>query len=394
MIERPELRDGFALPAALLALIVVGGLVTAGAYAAMVEDRSSSNVDFGQKAFVAAEMGIQYVLGTRTRPYFEAIATIGDSDVIGPEAITVGDVDAQYTVTITRLGPQLFMAESQGEILTGGRYAGAKRRVAELMRIHTTKLPLDRAYTTQAAVRIRGQSFISGEDDHRGNWTECTKTGTQKSVVTNDINTVDVPPGEGGNTGLIGPHEEQPLTLKDFLEFGDMHVEDLIEYANHSFYGDQTFGAELGPAYNGDGTCDGSVGTNWGAPDSDPSDGCHYYWPIIYVDGDLSIASSKKGQGILIVDGNLSISGGFEYNGIVFVYGNIKTSGTGNKVMGSVNILGEGGHSELSTTGVGDSQIHLSTCAIERAHLYNDRFARPMLLSNRSFVDLSGVGVN
>ncbi len=195
MTTRP-MRDGFALPAALLALIVVGGLVTAGAYAAMTEDRSSVNADFGQKAFSAAERGLQDVLGTKTRPYFEdEVGGVGQADTIGPVAITVGDVDAEYTVYVKRLATRLFLVESEGEVLTGGRYAGATRRVGRLMRIHYTYIPLDRAYTTQADVRIRGQSFITGDDSYPAGWTDCTQLATQTGVVTHDLTTIDVPPG-------------------------------------------------------------------------------------------------------------------------------------------------------------------------------------------------------
>lgn len=392
MTKRTALRDGFALPAALLALIVVGGLVTAGAYAAMVEDRSSSNVDFGQKAFIAAERGMQDLLGTRTRPYFEAIGGIGNADVIGPVAITVGDVDAQYTVTVTQIGPQLFMAESEGEILTGGRYAGARRTVAEVMRIHTTQLPLDRAYTTQAEVRIRGQSFVTGEDTYPAVWDDCVPLGTQKGVVSKDTSTIDVPPGGGGNSGIMGDpptEEDADLDYDRFVQYGDMNVEELKVYANLKLAGG-TY-SSIAPEVDDDGRCDASVETNWGDP-YDPSGACHTYWPIIHVAGDMTVSGGGIGQGILIVDGNLSISGNFKFSGIVFIYGNIKASGTGNKVMGSVNILGAAGYSEIGMTGAGNTEIHLSTCAIERAHRYNDRFARPMLLANRSFVDLSGIG--
>lgn len=394
MTTRPGMREGFALPAALLALIVVGGLVTAGAYAAMTEDRSSLNADFGQKAFTAAERGLQDVLGTKTRPYFEEeVGGVGEEDIIGPVAITVGEVDAQYTVSVKRLATRLFLVESEGEVLTGGKYAGATRRLARLMRIHYTYLPNDRAYTTQADVRIRGQSFITGDDSHPTGWTECTQLATQTGVVTNDESTIDVPPGGGGNTGVMGDppsREDAALDSLSFIQYGDMHLDDLKAYANITLPAG-TY-SSVGPEFDDDGRCDSRVETNWGDP-FDTSSACHTYWPIIHVTGDMTLNGGGIGQGILIVDGTLSISGGFEFSGIVFIYGQIKASGTGNKIMGSVNILGSSGYSEIGMTGAGNTEISLSSCAIERAHRYNDRFARPIILAERSFVDLSGIGV-
>ncbi|MDX1674442.1 MAG: hypothetical protein R3314_06595, partial [Longimicrobiales bacterium] len=88
---RFELRDGFALPGALLALLVIAALVTGGAYAAMMEDRSSTSVDVGQRAFRAAERGMQDLMGTKTRPYFEdSVGVVGAVDTLGPVTFQMG----------------------------------------------------------------------------------------------------------------------------------------------------------------------------------------------------------------------------------------------------------------------------------------------------------------
>lgn len=390
---RFEARDGFALPAALLALLVIAALVTGGAYAAMMEDRSSTSVDVGQRAFRAAERGIQDILGTKKRPYFEdSIGAVGTVDTVGPVTFQMGNVSAQYTTYIQRVATRLFMVESEGEILSGGRYAGAKRRLAEVIRIAYTYVPKDRAVSTQDALTVRGNSLVSGDDLVPGGWSDCTDTGTKTGVISSDTNNINVPPGGGPNTGIYGNpryDEDASMDSTSFTQYGDMLLDDLKEMAE-KVYAPGTYNG-MAPVESG-GVCDKSVKDNWGDPQN-TSGACHLYWPIIYGTGDLHL-SSGVGQGILVVEGDLHISGNFEFSGLVFVYGAFTTTGTGNKIDGSVNILGNSGtDSELQITGAGNTEVNLSSCAIERAHRYNDRWARPIPLDHRRFVDLTGLGV-
>ena len=384
-------RDGFGLPAALLAIVVVGALVTGGLYTAMSEDRNSGNAQFGNHAYLAAERGIEDIFGTRTRPYFETIA-IGQADTIGPVALTIDNVQAQYTVVVQRLNTLLFKVESEGEVTSGGRYAGSSRRLAQMMRINYTYVPKDRAYTTQGPIRIRGQSAINGADTVPTNWPECVDMGVQTGVITKDLTMIDVPPG-GGNPALYGnpdKKEDPTLDYESFAEFGDMNVDELKLYADKVLAPNGTY-TSIQPSVTGTGACNKADLLNWGDP-SNAAGVCHYYWPIIYAPGDVHL-SGGRGQGILIVEGQLEVSSNFEFAGIVFIYKNIKATGTGNKIFGTVNILGSE-VSDLGMTGAGNTQIRLSSCAIERAHRYSDRFARPIPLGERKFVDISALGVD
>lgn len=391
MSTRFRTRDGFALPAALLAIVVVGALVTGGLYASMEEDRSSGNVEYGNHALMAAERGLQDLLGTKTRLYFQdTVGIVGTADTLGPVSVDVNGVSARYTLYVQRLHSRLFKVESEGEVLSGGRYAGSKRRVAEMFRIQWSYYPKDRAYTTQAPVRLRGQSMIDGTDMIPTGWTGCSTVGVQAAVVTNDATTIDVPPS-GPNTGLYGSpeyREDATMDSTSFAQHGDLDVEELKTLANHVISPGTYSG--MAPSTTG-GVCNVSDPMNWGDPDNTLG-ACHYYWPILYVPGDLHITTGR-GQGILIVDGNFSISGNVEFKGIVFVYGNITATGTGNKVAGSINLLGNG-TSELGVTGAGNTQVQLSSCAIERALTFNSRYARPIPLGIRKYVDISGLGVN
>ena len=59
-------------------------------------------------------------------------------------------------------------------------------------------------------------------------------------------------------------------------------------------------------------------------------------WPVILVNGDLSLSGSEtNGKGILIVTGNLTMGGSWNHNGIVLV-GGVLTSNGNNAIQGAV----------------------------------------------------------
>ena len=385
-------QAGFALPAALLALVVVGALVTGGVYAAMAEGQASGNMSHGHFAFVAAERGIEDMMGTLDRPYFEDMGAVGTTDVIGPVAIEVGDLDAQYTISIHRLGKFLFKMDSEGEIVSGGRYAGTKREVSQMIKILHVSVPDTVAVTTQGPLRTRGKSGIIGVDSIPTGWTDCEDKGSRTAVLAKESDDIDIK----GQTGLVGTPEkaeDATMDLDSFERYGDMELDDLRAMANYTLSPGGTYNG-MAPTASG-GVCNTTDTNNWGDPNN-PAGACHTYWPIIYAPGDLKL-STGIGQGILIVDGNLQVTGNFEFTGIVFVRGDLKASGTGNKLAGSVNIYGTAVGTELGEStggqGTGNTILRLSSCAIERAYNYNDRFSRPIPLGQRKYVDVSALGV-
>ncbi|MEJ2502755.1 MAG: hypothetical protein P8177_05465 [Gemmatimonadota bacterium] len=394
MTPRPSTHnDGFALPATLLAVVVIGALVTGGLLSAMQADRASANVRIGNLAFLAAERGLEDMMGLKGRVYLEdSVGVAGAAvDTVGPVAVTVEGVSAQYTLYVRRLNQLLYMVESEGEILAAGRYAGSQRRLSEFVRAGYTYFEKDRAVTTHVPLRLRGQSGVRGMDSIPSDWTGCVNTGERTGVVAKDSTALDIKGGGlGGLYGNPPSKEDASLDSLDFIQYGDMLLEDLARYPDISL----PPGTYTGMASNdAGGVCDKSDNLNWGAP-ADTASACHYYWPIIHTTGDLHL-SSGYGQGILIVEGDMVVTGNFEFTGLVFVYGSMRTSGTGNKMVGSVSILGASvNETEIGTTGAGSTNIQLSTCAIERAHRYSERFARPIPLAERKFVDNSGLGLD
>jgi hypothetical protein len=138
--------------------------------------------------------------------------------------------------------------------------------------------------------------------------------------------------------------------------------------------------------------CDVSVDTNWGEP-IDASNDCYPYWPVIWAQGDVHIASHGSGQGIMLVDGDLDITGGFEFYGVVIVKGTLRSTGTGGHISGTVMVY-DGGILSDQTTTSGNSLVQFSNCSIDRATANLPSLSRAFPVINRSWFDLSAIGAS
>ncbi|MEJ2679336.1 MAG: hypothetical protein P8174_09725 [Gemmatimonadota bacterium] len=390
-------RTGFALPAALLALVIVAALVTGGFLAASHEDQVSSSTRYADQAFLVAERGIQNVIGLKRRQFYEdSIGAIGDSVVLGPDTISVGHLLGRHTVTVKRLATRIFFVESEGEVLNGGRYAGAKRKLGQVVRTTNFNFAMDHALKSRTTLELKGASSLSGIDSVPGGWTDCTDIGGKAGGIFADSSSLDIS-GGAATTHLEGTPDtasvpDASMTPESFFEWGDMTYDNLAAMADKVLNGGDTY-SNIGPVSSG-GVCQESVLENWGAPE-DPTDPCAFYYPIIYAPGDVHLSGGMGGQGILLVDGDLYISGGFQFVGVTIVKGALISAGSGNKIAGSVDIWGASSQESVigvASTGVGKTRIKFSSCAIQRAALYNQRLSRAYPLHERSFIDLSGIG--
>jgi hypothetical protein len=387
-------RAGFALPAALLALVIVAALVTGGFLAASHEDQVSNGTRYADQAFMVAERGIQDVLGVKTRQFFEdSIGAVGDSVVLGPDTLAVGHLLARHTVTVKRLDTRIFFVESEGEVLSGGRYSGAKRKLGQVIRTSYFEFAMDHALKSRTTIQFKGSSSLSGVDSIPAGWTDCSDAGSKAGAIAADTATVSFTGSsheEGTPPDTSIPSAE--MTDSSFFDWGDLTYDNLAAVADKVLPNGGVY-SSIGPVSSG-GVCDESVLENWGAP-ADPTDPCAFYYPIIYAQGDVHLTGGAGGQGILLVDGNLTISGGFQFAGVVVVKGALIASGSGNKIAGSVDVWGASDSTSTigeASKGVGKSRLKFSSCAIQRAALYNQKLSRAYPLKQRSFIDLSGIG--
>ena len=414
-------RGGFALPAAVGALVIVGVLVTAGFYMAQQEVRIGTATANSQLAFYLAERGANDVVHNWSASGMLQLSTWDDTTLT--DTLEIGT----WEVRVRRLASRLFLLDATGTVTEGGAlYSGASRRTGLLVRLFSADMYPPAALTTRGGVALKGTANVYGEDAYPPGWSStCTNSLTDKpGVITNDTSLVDYTPGEeAGDTTItcstnkyksggkwvtdetcdtIPPGESTPgditgapplvedTTINDttFLEFGELDWDDLVSMANLDV---TSLGSNIngtGPDSTVSGACVTSTLTNWGNPDN-PNGACGDYFPIIYHGGPLlRIQSGGVGQGILLVDGDLDLRGNFLFNGVIIVQGEFETQGSGNRIVGGVMAS----NAELQEQSlVGGSQVQYSTCAIEQAILGNDGLTRARPLTMRSFVDLSNV---
>lgn len=384
----PRERDGFALPVAVFALVILGVLVTGGFFVARQEHRIGISGDQAATALYMAERGIANVVGDAPFTMFSDLAVWSDTTVV--QSLDEGDVN----VTITRTGNRTFFFESDGTVTRGGSVlGGANRRIGMVGKIFAADLDPPAALTTVDGLRIGGSSEIDGNDDVPGGWDGiCDPAAMEdKPGVLMDDTTAITYDGKSysvdGNPALA---EEDTLTSEDLLMFGDLTWDDLVALADKVLTDlSVTITQPDSVLVNGSYKCN-KIESNWGDP-LNPGAVCGNYFPIIYAPGNLSINSGSAGQGILLVEGDLMLNGGYLFYGPVFVKGTLTTQGTGGHIQGGVVAA----NADIDASKVsGNALVQYSSCTVEQAVLNNPALARIRPLADRSWVDLSSVAVN
>lgn len=399
MMNAHEERQGFALASAVLALVVVGAIVTGGFYAASQEHEVSTSTRHGMNAFYIAENGLQTVLGTWDKDRYEAIepGTTYDTTIVLEDAGASDNREAIADIRIHRFdddnGDHFFFVGSDGRIEIAGEPV-ARRRTGTVVRLMNIPIDQRAAVAARGDVVLKGHAKIHGEDTTPSGWGDCPTPHDKPGVV--------IPPGfdvdtAGKNTTVTG---DPPIVEDEVLEdsttlvtYGDYTYEDLAEMADYTFHiGDEKdVQNQIGPNVQ-DGKCVITDSLNWGDPDH-AGGACDDHYPIIHVEGSrtstFKISGGGEGQGILLVDGNLAITGSFHFNGIVIVRGKLTIKGTGgDSKLNGVVLVNSGviDKNQNSTESKGDVVVRYSSCVVENV-LDGTTAAEP--IDKRSWMDLS-----
>jgi hypothetical protein len=405
-------RDGFALPAAVGAMVIIGVLVTAGFYMAQQEVRIGIASSNAQLAFYLAERGANDVVNDWSASTMLNMSRWSDTTLT--DTLDIG----AWSVTARRLGTRLFYLDATGTVTQGGtQFAGASRRSGLIVRLFSADIAPPGALTTRGPTYLKGTAEVHGEDIYPDGWSSvCTNSLTDKpGIVAQDtadvrwegsdstdvvtcsytglgvskITTCDTTSGGSNISGTPELMQDSLMVDSTFTTFGDMTWDDLVSLADKTVTSLGSIINATGPDSTAGGGCVTATLTNWGNPEGDVASACADYFPIIYHGGpSLRIQSGGTGQGILLVDGGLDLRGGFVFNGVVIVQGSFETQGSGNRILGGV-MASNVDLTEQSL--VGGSQVQYSTCALERAILGNDGLTRARPLTIRIFIDLSSV---
>jgi len=391
MIRSDSREQGFALAATILALVLVGALVTGGFFAASQEQRMGMSKQFSSEAFYYAERGLQDALGAYTRGFLQAqMPAPRDTWYAGKTTITSGGQPVgEYELNFTRLDAQLYFIEAKGTVVEGGRYAGATHSLGVVARSMNVDVPMNGALQVYGGVWIYGHALVDGNDWYPADWSDCSSIGAVAGIVMKDQSTLKGPQGAARIEGDPPVEEDPTLDEASFLKFGDVDFDELKAYADHVF----PHGAKPKPEprLDSNGNCDYSIKTNWGAP-TIPGHACHYYFPIIYAEGDLKLTGGGMGQGILLVEGDLEVAGGVEFFGITIVKGELITNGTGGHLNG-VTLVQGGSVLDMNNALVGgNAVVRFSSCAIQRAIANNPLTSRLKPIAQRGWMDITAAG--
>lgn len=379
MYDPASKRDGFALPVALLAMMVIGAIVTGGFYASSQESRISISTDLGNQAFYVAEYGLEEALGTWNN---EVLSQVGATRVFDPQSVVSGGQQlGTYVVSIRRIGTSMFLVNSEGRVQAGSRQA--TRRVGRIVRTMSPSMPAPTALAIFGGLTVGGNSYIRGNDSGGPG---CTITDTVAGVTAYDSTLVD----DGNKEHITGdPPIDENMTLDTaaLSDFGALQLDDLIASATKVYEAGESENG-MAPITSTDSlgnlSCDTSVRSNWGDPTA--TGPCGDEFPIVHAKGDLHLKTGV-GQGILIVEGNLTASGNFDFYGVIIVKGELQTTGTGNHMEGSVIVQGEG-RLDSESTSLGNSLVQFSRCRVDRAF---NAALRPRPLAARGWMDFTAI---
>ncbi len=378
-------RRGFAMPAAIGALVIMAALVSAGFYMARQELRIGVASNYANMAVNVAQAGSNEVMANWNGYQLGNIPMWGDTTIVDTTDVGI------WTVNITNTNNVIYYLDATGEITQGEAWGGATRNIGIVTRLIYADIDPPGALTTRGKVSVKGSASILGDDAAPTGWgAYCSGVTNKPGVVTNDVSQVST---SGGGEILGTPPAAEDATIVDetFTQFGDLDWDELSDLAQLEGKDLTSAGSNInstGPVLDGSGRCDETVLANWGDPEN-PTDPCGSYFPLMYHPGPtLTIQSGGVGQGILLVDGTLDLRGSFVFYGIIIVQGTFETQGSGNRIVGAVMAS----NLDMDMQGyVGGSTIQYSSCGVQRAILNNASLSRARPLEHRSWIDLSAV---
>jgi hypothetical protein len=381
--DRPNAR-GFALPAAIFALVVVAFLVTAGIHLANQESRIGHSTERAGAAFYVAETGLHTALADWS-------PGVIDPPIWGAEVEMEGDTDqGRWEVRILRVDSLVYKVRSVGSVATRG--GEARRDLALMARLTTLEYFPSGALTIRGGLTASGApKKIEGADEHPPGWSGVC-AGLQDDlpgIVTDDADAVEAspwnPPGAECPQQFSGDpciQEDADRVEQDWDKVNEQWDE-FTALATHVISSVPTGDPTPYTATDEDGNvyCDVAHLYNWGHP-TDLSHVCANHFPLVHATGDIWLEDGAMGQGILMVDGDFYMQGNARFHGIVLV------RGTFHAVSGTPTILGAVMAESVGQFG-GTPNLFYSSCAVDRALKLNSG-TRVRPLAERAWVDITG----
>lgn len=369
---------GMALALSLIAIIVIGALVTGTFFSGRMEMISGRNTVYTAQASEAAEAGLAAAFSPWDRDWNDPLVYLVGVDVPQPTVIITGPTGVvsptkvRYTNTVRRLQGGTYLISSVGQKLDRSGNVVATRMLAKMAKlVPPASVSIDAAVTAKDVVTVAGNSSIDGQDTVPTGWNAgaCGPLDDAAGIRTGETVSIDGNPVVAGDP----PKLENDTTVTDAL-FQDPFYAFLS--ARNTSLTDGNPPATAPTTSGSPAVCNKSNLYNWGEPRRGGGSvtQCQDYFPIVYFGAGTLKLQGGFGQGILLVAGDLWMAGGFEYTGLIIVLGEVKTTGNGNKVTGA--ILSNNFYGDESSFG-GTPTVTYSSCAIAGA-LFGTSFGLPL----------------
>lgn len=353
-------REGMALAMAMFAIVVIGALIAGAFFASNQDFKIGRNSLVAQRAFTAAEFGLNKTMAEWDQSLNLAIK-VGKDTAFN---YTTGD-GAQSTVRITRANDLTYWVVSEGAAGVNTPLE-TRRRTSTVLRLAYPAIKYGGALTLAGGGTIKGSSQVYGTNANPSGWDCADYPGRDTTAVaygpSSTLTVAKASNAIGSPATYADPNAGSDGT---YVKYGDESWNTLVANADIKLNGDP--GTVL-PVLTADGSrCNTSLPTNWGEPlrDATAVTKCQSYMPIIYVSTDVHL-SQGRGQGILLVDGSLYVNGSFDWFGMIIVRDQFT------KANGSANIMGAAmaRNASISATTndiLGNVTFQYSKCAIESA---------------------------
>lgn len=357
-------RAGIAMATALGGLVIIGVMIAGVFFTSNQELRVGTNTFVQERAFRAAEFGINAALAGWNNAEMLVLPIGGTKQVVYDSSAK----GWRNTVTITRLNATGFLIGSTGTAF-GGIQGISRRRTALLVRISVPSIKLIAALATQGKAKV--ESSVSGLDVNPLNWAACPPLTTAAPALAHpDTANREFKVECLAYECLLGsPKLVQSPAAADtgtYFEFGDENWASLLTYSPKTYTKSNKAPDYIAPVLSANGSCDVANNGNWGDPTrSTPARPCESYFPIIHAQGDKEnfVLKGGSGQGILLVEGNLTIEKDFTFYGPIIVRGRFEIKDDG-RVHGTVMAANTG---KFETKVADRSSIQHSSCAIQKA---------------------------
>jgi hypothetical protein len=290
---------GFALPMALMMLLITAGVVMTTLNQSTSDLHVVDSEEAGDAALVMAETALEQVVTNWQAWGFAAPPTATYDSIRIANATGYVDLIWRRLRAQSMQTPAIYLVRSRG-VYTRDDWAGAAeatRVVTRYMQWEAPALDVRSAWTALGGLNKNGSA---------GTFSGTDVCGVQPPVAGVAVPTVPGYTQSGGTsipsgTPPIMQLAPTPLQAADSINIDWQAVlnEDVIQF-------DVTIPPDPWPTF------------------TDPN-----YWPVIYVDnpgGDLALPTN--GRGVLIVRGSLSIGGNTSWDGVVLVGNKVTANGT------------------------------------------------------------------